>query len=123
MDDSTNIDFSIVELDSEIENLKLLRKQLNSLHTIRLEQQRKDELIHNLKERIRFLEGQQKSYDELQEQLYFHSRRANAESEKNLDAKIGVLTEQVSALKMQVSQSEEVHEATINRFKVMSRIC
>ena len=70
-----DFDTSATDIDHDIENIRLLRKQLHSVQTIRKEQQRKDDLISRLKERIQQLEMQQVTYEALQDEFIVQTRR------------------------------------------------
>ncbi len=105
-----------IELDSDIENLKLLRKQLQSVHAIRMEQKRKDDTISRLRERIKALERQQVTYEELQEEFVIQVRRMSSLQEEQLETKIADLNSQLSSLQEQVIQLTE--QATDEKMKL-----
>jgi hypothetical protein len=105
-----------IDLDSDIGNLQLLRKQLNSVQSIRYEQQRKDELIVKLKERIRHLEGESRSYEDIKEHVLMQSRHVMKIKEKEIQGRFAIVGEQMENLKEQVQNSEEEHNATRERY-------
>jgi hypothetical protein len=115
-----DLDLTEIELGSDIGNLHLLRRQLNSVQSIRYEQQRKDELIFKLKERIRHLEGEAHSYEDIKEHVLMQSRHVMKMKDKEIQGRFAIVGEQVQNLKDQVQNSEEEHNATRKRYSTLN---
>lgn len=113
--DELDLDFTELELGSDIDNLKLLRKQLNSVQSIRYEQQRKDELIVRLKERVYNLERESRSYEDIKEHVLLQSRHVMTARDKEMQGKLDALHEQMDGLRQQVLVAEEEKKMNLAR--------
>lgn len=115
MMDDIDLEFTELELGSDVGNLKLLQKQLNSVQSIRYEQQRKDELITRLKERVHFLETESRSYEDIKEHVLVQSRHVMKIRDQEMREKLSSLHEQMEGLRHKVRTSEEEQERNSSR--------
>ena len=104
------------ELNSEIENLKLLRQQLHSVQSIRNEQHRKDEIISKLKERVKALEQRQDSLDDIKDHFAFETRRVTSLYESELDVRVTSLQTQVETLKGEMQRADELRASERSKY-------
>lgn len=114
--DEIDLDFTELELGSDIDNLKLLRKQLNSVQSIRYEQQRKDELICRLKDRIRHLESESRSYEDIKEHVLMQSRHVMKVRDQEMQEKFAGLHRQMEGLHEKVRHAEDEQDKNQCRY-------
>ena len=110
-----DLDLTEIGLDMDVDNLKLLQKQFTSMQNIRYEQQRKDELIYRLKERIKHLEQESHSYEDIKEHVLNQSRRVMEIRDQEMTERLSATRRQMELLVEQVEISEEKQQSINKR--------
>jgi chromosome segregation ATPase len=106
-----DLDLCEAELDAEVQNLRLLRKQMQSIQSIKTELRRKDNLIAVLKSKVISLETKLLSSEEEAEQLTTQLNTALHFHEADTLSRISGLQQQLGSLQQKIAELQEARDA------------
>jgi chromosome segregation ATPase len=106
-----DLDLCEAELDAEVQNLRLLRKQMQSIQSIKTELRKKDNLIAALKSKVISLETKLLSSEEEAEHLTAQLNTALHFHEADTLSRISGLQQQLKTLQQKIVELQDVRDA------------
>lgn len=105
-----DLDLCEAELDAEVQNLRLLRKQMQSIQSIKTELRKKDTLIATLKSKVISLETRLLSSEEEVEKLTAQLNTTLHFHEADTIARISNLQQQLKGLQQKIVDLQDARD-------------